>query len=44
MSAQWMVEKLGGNGNIVMLPGMLGMAGVSVAETRITAAKQVFPD
>jgi ribose transport system substrate-binding protein len=39
MSAQWMVEKLGGKGNIVMLPGM---AGVSVAETRITAAKQVF--
>lgn len=41
MSAQWMVEKLGGNGNIVMLPGM---AGVSVAETRITAAKQFFAD
>jgi ribose transport system substrate-binding protein len=39
MSAQWMVEKLGGKGNIVMLPGM---AGVSVAETRITAAKQIF--
>ncbi|MCF3623358.1 substrate-binding domain-containing protein [Planktothrix agardhii 1801] len=39
MSAQWMVEKLGGKGNIVMLPGM---AGVSVAETRIEAAKQVF--
>jgi ribose transport system substrate-binding protein len=39
MSAQWMVEKLGGKGNIVMLPGM---AGVSVAETRIAAAKQVF--
>lgn len=39
MSAQWMVEKLGGKGNIVMLPGM---AGVSVAETRIAAAKQIF--
>lgn len=39
MSAQWMVEKLGGKGNIVMLPGM---AGVSVAETRIAAANQVF--
>jgi ribose transport system substrate-binding protein len=39
MSAQWMVEKLGGKGNIVMLPGM---AGVSVAETRIAVAKQVF--
>jgi ribose transport system substrate-binding protein len=39
LSAQWMVEKLGGKGNIVMLPGM---AGVSVAETRIAVAKQVF--
>lgn len=39
MSAQWMVEKLGGKGNIVMLPGM---AGVSVAEIRIAAAKQIF--
>jgi ribose transport system substrate-binding protein len=39
MSAQWMVEKLGGKGNIVMLPGM---AGVSVAETRIATAKQIF--
>lgn len=39
MSAQWMVEKLGGKGNIVMLPGM---AGVSVAETRIAAANRVF--
>jgi ribose transport system substrate-binding protein len=39
MSAQWMVEMLGGEGNIVMLPGM---AGVSVAETRIAAANQVF--
>jgi ribose transport system substrate-binding protein len=38
MSAQWMVEKLGDKGNIVMLPGM------SVAETRITAAKQFFAD
>lgn len=38
-SAQWMVEKLGGKGNIVMLPGM---AGVSVSETRIATAKQVF--
>jgi ribose transport system substrate-binding protein len=39
MSAQWMAEKLGGKGNIVMLPGM---AGVSVAETRIATAKQIF--
>ena len=39
LSAQWMVEMLGGEGNIVMLPGM---AGVSVAETRIAVAKQVF--
>lgn len=39
LSAQWMVEKLEGKGNIVMLPGM---AGVSVAETRIAVAKQVF--
>jgi ribose transport system substrate-binding protein len=39
MSAQWMVEKLGGKGNIVMLPGM---AGVSVAVTRIAMAKQIF--
>ena len=27
MSAQWMVEKLGGKGNIVMLPGMAGVVG-----------------
>jgi ribose transport system substrate-binding protein len=39
MSAQWMVEKLGGKGNIVMLPGM---AGVSVAVNRIAAAQEVF--
>jgi ribose transport system substrate-binding protein len=39
MSAQWMVEKLGGKGNIVMLPGM---AGVSVAVNRIAAANEVF--
>jgi ribose transport system substrate-binding protein len=39
MSAQWLTEKLGGKGNIVMLPGM---AGVSVAETRIATAKQIF--
>lgn len=39
MSAQWMVEKLGGKGNIVMLPGM---AGVSVAVNRIAAAEEVF--
>lgn len=39
LSAQWMVEKLGGNGKIVMLPGI---AGASVAENRIKIAKQVF--
>ncbi|WP_244538073.1 ABC transporter substrate-binding protein [Mesorhizobium sp. YR577] len=39
MSAQWLTEKLGGKGNIVMLPGM---AGVSVAETRIATARQIF--
>lgn len=39
MSAQWMVEKLGGKGNIVMLPGM---AGVSVAVNRIASANEVF--
>jgi ribose transport system substrate-binding protein len=39
LSAQWLVEKLGGKGNIVMLPGM---AGVSVAETRIATARQIF--
>lgn len=39
LSAQWLVEKMGGKGNIVMLPGM---AGVSVAETRIATARQIF--
>lgn len=39
MSAQWVVEKLGGKGNIVMLPGM---AGVSVAVNRIASANEVF--
>lgn len=39
ISAQWLTEKLGGKGNIVMLPGM---AGTSPAERRIAAAKEVF--
>ena len=39
ISAQWLVEKLGGSGNIVMLPGM---AGTSPAERRIAAAREVF--
>ncbi len=39
MSAQWMVEKLGGKGNIVLLPGL---AGASPAELRLSAAKEVF--
>lgn len=37
--AQWLVEKLGGEGNIVMLPGI---AGASPAELRIAAAKEIF--
>ena len=39
LSAQWLVEKLGGKGSIVMLPGM---AGTSPAERRIQAAREVF--
>jgi ribose transport system substrate-binding protein len=39
--AQWIVEKLGGKGNVIMLPGL---AGASPAEIRIAAAKQVFAE
>ena len=38
-TAQWLVEKLGGEGNIVMLPGI---AGASPAELRIQAAREIF--
>lgn len=41
MYAQWMAEKLGGKGNIIMLPGI---AGASPAEIRVAAAKQVFAE
>jgi ribose transport system substrate-binding protein len=37
--AQWLVEKLHGKGNIIMLPGQ---AGASPAEIRISAAKSIF--
>jgi ribose transport system substrate-binding protein len=39
--AQWMAEKLGGKGNIVMIAGI---AGASPAELRISAAKQIFAE
>jgi ribose transport system substrate-binding protein len=39
MQAQWIVEKLGGKGNVIMLSGI---AGASPAELRIQAAKEVF--
>jgi ribose transport system substrate-binding protein len=39
MNAQWLVEKLGGKGGVVMLGGL---AGASPAELRIQAAKEVF--
>jgi len=39
LMAQWMVEKLGGKGSIVMIAGI---AGASPAELRIAAAKKVF--
>lgn len=39
IEAQWLVETLGGKGNIVMLPGV---AGASPAEIRIKANKEVF--
>jgi ribose transport system substrate-binding protein len=39
--AQWIAEKLGGKGNVIMLPGL---AGASPAEIRIAAAKQVFAE
>ena len=37
--AQWLVEKLSGEGNIIMLPGA---AGASPAEIRIQAAMSIF--
>jgi ribose transport system substrate-binding protein len=39
LEAQWLCEKLGGKGNIVMLPGI---AGASPAELRIKANKEIF--
>jgi ribose transport system substrate-binding protein len=39
MSAQWLVERLNFEGNVVMLGGL---AGASPAEARITAAMEVF--
>ncbi len=39
ISAQWLVEKLGGEGDVVMLGGL---AGASPAENRIQAAMEVF--
>ena len=38
-TAQWIVEKLNYEGNVIMLPGL---AGASPAELRIAAAKEVF--
>lgn len=37
--AQWLAEKIGGKGNVIMLGGG---AGVAEAEMRVNAAKQVF--
>jgi len=39
LSAEWIAEKIGKKGNIVMLSGI---AGVPTAETRKTAAEEVF--
>lgn len=39
MSATWLAEKLGGQGRIVLLPGL---AGASPAEMRLQAAREVF--
>ncbi len=39
--AQWMAERMGGKGNIIMIGGI---AGASPAELRIAAAKQVFAE
>jgi ribose transport system substrate-binding protein len=39
MSATWLAEKLGGEGRIVLLPGL---AGASPAEMRLQAAQEVF--
>lgn len=39
MSATWMAEILGGEGRVVLLPGL---AGASPAEMRLQAAKEVF--
>ena len=38
-TAIWLVEKLGGEGDIIMLPGI---AGASPAELRIRAAREIF--
>lgn len=39
LNATWLAERLGGKGNIVLLPGL---AGASPAEMRLKAAKEVF--
>ncbi|MXY64102.1 MAG: substrate-binding domain-containing protein [Gammaproteobacteria bacterium] len=39
MSATWMAETLGGEGRVVLLPGL---AGASPAEMRLNAAREVF--
>ena len=39
--AQWMAERMGGKGNVLMIAGI---AGASPAELRIAAAKQVFAE
>jgi ribose transport system substrate-binding protein len=39
LNATWLAEKLGGKGNIVLLPGL---AGASPAEMRLKAAREVF--
>lgn len=39
ISATWLAEKLGGEGKIVLLPGL---AGASPAEMRLQAAREVF--
>jgi len=39
LGAEWLVEELGGKGNIIILDGM---AGITVAENRLKGAKEVF--
>lgn len=39
VGAEWLVEQLGGKGNIIILDGM---AGITVAENRLKGAKAVF--